>query len=115
MQVLWADGPSPVQAVQSRLGEDLAYTTVQTMLNVLQRKGRVSRILVGRAYEYRALQNRDSAQGNAIHDLLNRMFDGSVEGMVMNMVQTKQIDAKKLSEIARRVAEVEGAPNADRK
>jgi predicted transcriptional regulator len=85
------------------------------MLNVLQRKGRVSRALVGRAYEYRALQNRDSAQGNAIHDLLSRMFDGSVEGMVMNMVRTKQIDAKKLSEIARRVAEVEGAPNADRK
>lgn len=115
MQVLWADGPSLVQAVQSRLGEDLAYTTVQTMLNVLQRKGRVSRTLVGRAYEYRALQNRDSAQGNAIHDLLNRMFDGSVEGMVMNMVRTKQIDATKLSEIARRVAEAEGAPNADRK
>ena len=115
MQVLWADGPSLVQAVQSRLGEDLAYTTVQTMLNVLQRKGRVSRTLVGRAYEYRALQNRDSAQGIAIHDLLSRMFDGSVEGMVMNMVRTKQIDATKLSEIARRIAEVEGAPNADRK
>jgi predicted transcriptional regulator len=115
MQVLWADGPSLVQAVQSRLGEDLAYTTVQTMLNVLERKGRVSRKLVGRAYEYRALQNQDAAQGNAIHDLLSRMFDGSVEGMVMNMVRTKQIDATKLSEIARRVAEAEGAPDAGRK
>lgn len=115
MQVLWTDGPSLVQAVQSCLGEDLAYTTVQTMLNILQRKGHVSRKLVGRAYEYRALRNRDSAQGNAIHDLLSRMFDGSVEGMVMNMVRTKQIDATKLSEIAKRVAELEGEPNADRK
>ena len=56
MQVLWENGASTVQAVQEKLpGESLAYTTVQTMLNVLQRKGRVKRRLVGKAYEYRAV------------------------------------------------------------
>ncbi len=49
MQILSAAGPSPVQMVQQRLGDELAYTTVQTMLNVLQRKGHVARSLVGRA------------------------------------------------------------------
>lgn len=115
MQVLWAAGPSPVQAVQQKLGDELAYTTVQTMLNVLQRKGHVSRTLVGRAYEYRPLQNRDAALGSAVRDLLNRMFDGSVEGLVMNMLRTKQIDAAKLDELAKKVASAEGESNANRK
>lgn len=115
MQVLWTAGPLPVQAVQQRLGDELAYTTVQTMLNVLQRKGHVSRTLIGRAYEYRPLQNRDVAQGSAVRDLLNRMFDGSVEGLVMNMLRTKQIDAAKLDELAKKIASAEGEMNADRK
>ena len=49
MKVLWGIGPAPVQAVQEQLsGEKLAYTTVQTMLNVLHRKRRVKRVLRGR-------------------------------------------------------------------
>ena len=115
MQVLWAGGPLPVQAVQERLGDELAYTTVQTMLNVLQRKGHVAQTLVGRAYEYRPLQNRDAAQGGAVRDLLNRMFDGSVEGLVMNMIRTRQIDSTKLAELAEKVARAEGEANALRK
>jgi predicted transcriptional regulator len=115
MQVLWDAGPLSVQAVQQRLGDELAYTTVQTMLNVLQRKGHVTRTLIGRAYEYRPLQNRDVALGSAVRDLLNRMFDGSVEGLVMNMLRTKQIDAVKLEELAKKVAIAEGELNADRK
>jgi len=115
MQVLWSDGPSAVQSVQAALGGELAYTTVQTMLNVLQRKGHVTRTMVGRAFEYKAIQNRDRALGSAVHDLLNRMFDGSAEGLVMNLVQNKQIDAAKLAELAERVARKEDAADADHK
>lgn len=115
MQVLWTAGPSSVQAVQQKLDDELAYTTVQTMLNVLQRKGHVARTLIGRAYEYRPLQNQDAALGSAVRDLLNRMFDGSVEGLVMNMLRTKQIDGAKLDELAKKVAKAEGDLNANRK
>lgn len=114
MQVLWSDGRSSVQSVQSRLGGELAYTTVQTMLNVLERKGRVSRTMMGRAFEYKAIQNRDRALGSAVRDLLNRMFDGSVDGLVMNLVRNKQIDAAKLAELAERVARAEGGTDANR-
>ncbi len=60
MQVLWRRGPSNVLAVQQELPSksDFAYTTVQTMLNVLHRKGRVRRTLKGRAYEYRRLPRK---------------------------------------------------------
>src|SRR5664279_3509996 len=115
MQVLWRGGPLPVQAVQQRLGDELAYTTVQTMLNVLQRKGHLARSLVGRAYEYRPLHSRDVALGSAVRDLLNRMFDGSVESLVMNMLRTKQINSAKLAELAELVANAEGESDGDRK
>src|SRR5262249_51403003 len=106
MQVLWSDGRSSVRSVRSRLGGDLAYTTVQTMLNVLQRKGHVSRIMVGRAFEYKAIQCRDKALGGAVRDLLNRMFDGSVDGLITNLVRNRQIDAAKLAELVEKLAKV---------
>jgi predicted transcriptional regulator len=111
MQVLWNAGPCNVQAVQKGLGEDLAYTTVQTVLNVLKRKGHVRRILVGRAYEYRPTQTREKTLGNAVHDLLSRMFDGSVENLLMNLVRTEQVDAEKLAELVQRVVQAEGEHN----
>lgn len=104
MQILWAEGPASVQVVRLRLRKPQAYTTVQTMLNILHRKGYASRTLVGRAYEYKALEARDAARGNAVRDLVNRMFSGSVEELIINMVQTKQIDGTVLIELGKRVA-----------
>lgn len=107
MQALWQLGPATVQAVQAELSEELAYTTVQTMLNVLERKGHAKRTLVGRAYEYAPVQSRDVALGSAVEDLLQRMFGGSVEGLLMNLVRTRQVDASKLADLAKRVARAE--------
>ena len=84
MQVLWNNGASTVQAVQQRLpGDPLAYTTVQTMLNILQRKGKVKRKLLGKAFEYRPVLSRDKALREATSDMLDRMFGGSVEALLM--------------------------------
>jgi predicted transcriptional regulator len=107
MQVLWEHGPGNVQAVQEKLpGEPrLAYTTVQTMLNVLQRKGKVKRTLQGRAYEYRAVVSEDKAMGTAVTDLVERVFGGSVEGLLMSLVKTQQIDAATLARLSERIAE----------
>jgi predicted transcriptional regulator len=99
MNVLWDRGPSNVQEVQTALAAPLAYTTVQTMLNVLHRKGRVKRTLRGRAYEYAATLSREQATGNAVRDVIDRVFDGSVEGLLMTLVRTKQLDAKKLARL----------------
>jgi predicted transcriptional regulator len=100
MQVLWENGASTVQSVQEKLpGESLAYTTVQTMLNVLQRKGRVKRRLLGKAYEYRAVLSRERALREAARDLLDRMFGGSVDALLMSLVKSRQIDAPKLARL----------------
>jgi BlaI family penicillinase repressor len=100
MKVLWENGPSMVQEVQGKLkGERLAYTTVQTMLNVLHRKGRVKRKLRGKAYQYTPLLSEDKAIGEAIVDLVDRMFGGSAEAFVMSLVKTQHLDARKLAKL----------------
>jgi BlaI family transcriptional regulator, penicillinase repressor len=102
MKALWESGPSTVQAVQEKLpGERLAYTTVQTILNILQRKGRVRRKLLGKAYEYRAVLSRDKAIREALGDMLNRMFGGSVDALLMTLVKSRQLDADKLAKLQR--------------
>ena len=103
MQVLWRMGPCQVQAVQEELEGGLAYTTVQTMLNVLHKKGRVTRRLRGRAYEYRAAVSEEKTLGKAVADLVDRMFGGSPEELVMSLVKSRQLDAGRLAKLAERV------------
>jgi len=105
MQVIWRLGPSNVSAVQEGLEQRLAYTTVQTMLNILHRKGKLKRKLRGRAYEYSATVTETKALGHAVRDLVDRMFGGSSEELVMNLIKSQQIDAKKIAELSRRFEE----------
>jgi predicted transcriptional regulator len=107
MQVLWRQGPSNVQAVHTSLQSDLAYTTVQTVLNVLHQKGRVRRTLKGRAYEYRPVASKESVLGQAVQDLIRRMFGGSSEELVMSLVKTRQIDPVTLARLSRQIADSE--------
>ena len=97
MEVLWRIAAGTVQDVQAGIpGEPLAYTTVQTMLNILHRKRRVKRKLVGKAYTYSPILSRERAVKEALIDMVDRMFGGSVEALVMNLLKTKQLDPKKL-------------------
>jgi len=108
MQVLWEAGPCTVAEVQPKLQGELAYTTVQTMLNVLLRKGKVKRVQEGRAFRYRPAVSRERASGSAVSDLVKRMFGGSSEALLMAMVDTRQISAEELARVAQRLAAAEG-------
>jgi predicted transcriptional regulator len=108
MQVIWRQGVSNVSAVQAGLAQHLAYTTVQTMLNILHRKGKLKRKLNGRAYEYSATVSEAKASGHAVRDLVDRMFGGSSEELVMSLIKSRQIDVKKIAELSKRVAEEGG-------
>jgi len=107
MQAIWRLGPSNVSAVQEALKQDLAYTTVQTMLNILERKGKLKRTLRGRAFEYSATVSEAKASTHAVRDLIDRMFGGSSEDLVMSLLKSRQIDPKKIAELTRRLAEEE--------
>jgi predicted transcriptional regulator len=108
MQVIWKRGGCTVSAVQEELDPPLAYTTVQTMLNILERKGKLKRELQGRAYLYSAAISEAKALRQGIRDLIDRMFGGSSEELVMALLRNGEIDADKLAEITERFNEKAG-------
>ncbi len=111
MTVLWETGPANVQTVQANLkGRELAYTTVQTMLNVLHRKGKVKRLLKNRTYIYRPVLSRQKAVTQAVGEMLDRFFGGSADGLVLNLVETRHLTPEKLA----RIQEIIDQPNSDR-
>jgi predicted transcriptional regulator len=105
MQVLWREGAGDVLHVQKNLpsATNLAYTTVQTMLNVLQRKGKVRRKLKGRAYEYRPVLSEAKAVQHAVRDLVKRLFSGSSEELVMSLVKSRQVDPARIVELTKKL------------
>src|SRR5258707_12143471 len=107
MRVLWDGGAGNVHEVSLGLtgGPQLAYTTVQTTLNVLHRKGKVKRKLVGRAYEYSAIVSREAADSLAIKDVLQKVFRGSVDDLLLSLVRSKKLNARKLEELQARLKE----------
>jgi predicted transcriptional regulator len=128
MQVIWklgagsarANGPASsnsacsvkgacsVKDVQEGLGQRLAYTTVQTMLNILERKGKLKRKLRGRAYVYSAAVTEARASRHAVRDLVDRMFGGSTDELVMSLIKSRQIDPKRIAELSRQLEEEGG-------
>ena len=100
MKVLWESGPANVQTVQAKIrSRELAYTTVQTMLNILHRKGKVRRQLKDRAYLYRPLFSRRKAVAQAVGDMLDRFFGGSADDLVLNLVETRHLTPERLAQI----------------
>ena len=99
MQVLWETGPATVQTVQKQLKRELAYTTVQTMLTVLHRKNKVKRTLKDKAYIYRPAVSRTKFTGHAVREFIDRMFGGSAEGLVMNLLQEKHLTPERLAKL----------------
>jgi BlaI family transcriptional regulator, penicillinase repressor len=112
MNVLWETGPANVQTVQSRMkGRELAYTTVQTMLNILHRKGKVRRQMKDRAYVYHPVLSRQKAISQAVGDMLDRFFGGSADSLVLNLVEARRLTPGKLAQIQELVSRTKEDPH----
>lgn len=108
MQVIWKRGNSTVAEVQAAMRPPLAYTTVQTVLNILERKGKLNRELEGRAFVYAAKVSEEKAYGQSLRDLIDRMFGGSSEELVMSLLKSRQIDAKRLAKLTEQFSREKG-------
>ena len=105
MHVLWETGAANVQTVQQKLERALAYTTVQTMLNILHRKGKVKRTLKERAYFYKPAVSRNRIASLHVGDLVERLFGGSAESLVMSLLETKHLTPAKLARLNKLLAQ----------
>src|SRR6202521_2412154 len=99
MNILWETGAAYVHDGQEELERELAYTTVQTMLNILHRKGKVKRVLKDRAYVYKPAVTRPQFVGRHLGDLVDRLFGGSAENLVMSLVEAKHLTPQKLARL----------------
>ncbi len=103
MAVLWEAGSGTVAEVRERLPADLAYTTVLTILRNLEAKGLVRHEGEGKAHRYFPAVERGAARRSAISRLLDKLFHGSPELLVAELVRDRGLDAEELARLARQL------------
>jgi len=98
LKILWRDGPSNVRHVRDALAgfRDLAYTSVMTIMTIMARKGYVKRKKAEGGYVYRAAISAESTTRGMLRDLVDRAFDGSAAALMVNLLETGDLDAEEL-------------------
>lgn len=109
LRVLWERGPSTVRDVHEALprGDDIGYTTVLKMLQIMVDKGQVKRREEGRGHVYRAAQSQEVTQQKLVTDLMERAFGGSAAGLVMQALSAKPASEAELERIRELIDEAQ--------
>jgi len=103
MKIVWERDSATVRDVYEALLErrKVAYTTVMTMMKILEQKKYLKKTQVDRAYVYRPTQPKGQVIGAMVREFVNRVFNGSAEPLLVHLVEDNQLSGKDLEEIAR--------------
>ena len=103
MAVLWQTPAATVAEVAASLHDRyaLTYSTVQTLLRILEQKGYVTHDKVGRAFVFRAVVDEGQARRRALKHLIGRLFNGSPSLLVSNVLDDDEIDPQELVQLKR--------------
>src|SRR6516225_2830630 len=103
MKIVWQRESVTVRDVYEALLErrKVAYTTVMTMMKILEQKKYLKKTLADRAYVYRPAQPKGQVIGDMVRDFVNRVFNGSAEPLLVHLVQEHDLSPEELEEIAR--------------
>lgn len=107
LKVLWDRDGATVRDVcdaMNERGAELAYTTVLSLLQVMEQKGLVDHRREGKAYVYRPLVERDKTYRELAGGFLQRVFDGAVDEYLVHALQSKRWSAKELDELESMIA-----------
>lgn len=101
MQVLWSRGRATAREITDQINqaEPIAHSTVQTLLRGLEEKGAADHETEGRTFTFFALVAESDFKQNATQDLLQRVFGGSVEGLVAQLLQGESVSSDELAEL----------------
>jgi BlaI family penicillinase repressor len=101
MRVLWDNGRANAREITEALNhlEPIAHSTVQTLLRKLEAKGAIGHEVENRTFVFRPLVGEDRVKRNATHDLLDRIFGGSVADLVSHLLQHERVPAAELNRI----------------
>ena len=106
LKVLWREGPLAVREVREHLasgpaGRELAHSSVITILNIMVRKKYLRRRKQGRAYVFRPQITEETVTQGMLHDLVDRVFDGSAANAMVRLLETSDVDHHELKELRR--------------
>jgi predicted transcriptional regulator len=107
MNIIWRIGPCSVNQIIEDLpkGRDLAYTTVSTMIRILEQKQFVKSFKVGRGHSYQAVVEKKDYQATSIDDVVTNVFDGTASLLVKQLLANDRLSADDLSEIRKLLGE----------
>ena len=107
MSVLWRKEPATVADVVAALKKKrpVAYSTVQTILRILEEKGYVTHEKVARAFLFRPRVDERQARRRALKHIASRLFNDSLSQLVLNVLEDGQIDAEELSRLKKLIEE----------
>ena len=108
MQLVWAHGPVTAEAVREKLSRPLKESTVRTVLRRLEEKGYVIHAVEGRTFVYEATHPRGRVAANAVQRIVDWFCDGSVEEVLVGMVDSAMLDQRQLRMLADKVAKARG-------
>ncbi len=102
MKIVWQRGNATVRDVYEELlkTRKVAYTTVMTMMGILEQKGRLTKSSRDRAYVYSPSEPQEEVVGNMVQEFVKRVFDGSAKPLLVHLAENKKINQKELDEIS---------------
>ena len=105
MKVVWARRSATVRDVYEdlRARRRVAYTTVMTMMNILERKGHLKKRAEGRSFVYQPARPKRQVVGAMVREFLDRVFGGSAEPLLVQLVQDRRLTERDLADLARRI------------
>jgi BlaI family penicillinase repressor len=105
MKVVWVYGTATVRDVYETLlsHRKIAYTTVMTMMKIMEDKKYLKRRLEGRAYVYEATRPKKQMIHEMVSEFINRVFNGSAEPLVAHLVEERRLSEKELKQIAKMI------------
>lgn len=108
MEIIWRRGRVTVQEVADELNRPLAYTTVMSTMNTLDKKGSIRRCgKTGRAIIYEAVVSRDEVQQAMTADLTGSLYGGSAKALMMSLLGTQAMSADEIAELRVAIEELE--------
>jgi predicted transcriptional regulator len=103
MKIVWNLNEATVRDVYEKLLTErkIAYTTVMTLMKILETKGHLKKSSVDRAYVYRPSQPKKQVIGGMVREFVNRVFNGSAEPLLVHLVEDEALSEQELAEIVR--------------
>lgn len=114
MQLVWSNGEITAESVREKLARKPKESTVRTVLRRLEEKNYVTHSVSGRTFVFRAAESRQVVAARAVKQIVERFCNGSLEEVLVGMVDARMLDARTLQQLAKRIEDAKRRHKGDK-